>query len=185
VFATFPSLYEMLPTELFAPGSWPSDGPQPQAELLAAAASFSARIHAGDQRYVCIAGYGQRTALTARVGSAGFDYEIASLGDGTVPAAAAILPGAENRYCACEHSSLPRSESVAGSIIATLTSAAGDGGLSRVLPTIAPQPVRVSDAELRATNTDKIDWRALSPEERRRYLNQLNIAPAQYAAPAA
>lgn len=183
VFTSYPSLYEMLPAPLLEPGNWPATGVQPRPALLAAAATFHERLCAADPRFTCIAGYGQRTALTATRSDSGFVYEVASLGDGTVTAAAAVLPGAENRYCACEHSTLPRSESVAAAIIATLTSTSGDVMLSRVLPAIAPQPVRVSDQELAATSTTKIDWRALSADERRRYLNQLNIAPRQYAAP--
>ena len=42
--------------------------------------------------------------------------------------------------------------------------------------------MRVTDAQLRATYTEKVDWRALSNEERRRYLNQLNLAPPLYRA---
>ncbi|MFO1410253.1 MAG: hypothetical protein U1F06_07735 [Steroidobacteraceae bacterium] len=40
-------------------------------------------------------------------------------------------------------------------------------------------PVRVTDSELRALGTDKVDWQALAPEERL-YLQQLNLPPPQY-----
>jgi hypothetical protein len=41
-------------------------------------------------------------------------------------------------------------------------------------------PVHVSDAELRGTGNDKVDWHALAPEARRVYLQQLNVPPPQY-----
>jgi hypothetical protein len=47
---------------------------------------------------------------------------------------------------------------------------------------LLPQSVRVSDAQLRESYASKVDWRALTSEERRRYFNQLNLAPPVYAA---
>ena len=45
--------------------------------------------------------------------------------------------------------------------------------------------VLVTDAALRETYVDKIDWKLLGADERRRYLNQLNLAPPHYAIPLA
>jgi hypothetical protein len=39
---------------------------------------------------------------------------------------------------------------------------------------------RSAGSTLRTTYADKVNWNALAPEERRRYLNQLNLAPPQY-----
>jgi hypothetical protein len=188
VFSSFASLYEMLPAagllsdiDLFTPAQWPRSGPQPDAQLLAAARNFAARLADGDARHVCIIGSGQRTVTgLTRVGD-DFVYEVSSAGDGTVPAISAGLPGAELRYLDCEHSSLPRDARVAEATIALLRDD-GSCALPRAPATTLPGTVRVSDSELRSTYAEKVDWQALTPEARRRYLNQLNLAPPQYFA---
>jgi hypothetical protein len=185
VFNTLPSLYEMLPhagalsaVDLFALENWPASGPQPQHGLLHKARRFQAQLASGDERYTSIIGTGNRTVTgLTRVGDE-FEYLVTSGGDGTVPMVSATLAGADNRYMRCEHSALPRDARAAAAVIALL----GSGTCE--LPTTAaltpPHAVRVSDAQLRETYTAKIDWRTLSAEERRRYFNQLNLAPPQY-----
>jgi pimeloyl-ACP methyl ester carboxylesterase len=188
VFSSFPSLYEMFPVpgvltdiDLFAPEQWPQGEPQPDAQLLGAARQFAARLAPGDERHACIIGTGQRTATgLARVQN-DFVYEITSAGDGTVPSACAALDGADNRYINCEHSGLPRNEQVAQAVVALLRSD-GQCALATRPAAQAVDAVQVSDTELRSTYAGKVDWPALSPEARRRYLNQLNLAPAQYSA---
>ena len=185
VFNTLPSLYEMLPRagtlsaiDLFATENWPTSGPQPQQGLLHAARRFQAQLATGDERYTSIIGTGNRTVTgLARVGD-DFEYLVTSNGDGTVPLASAMLDAADNRYLRCEHSALPRDAKVATAVIALLGT-----GSCELATTAAHTPshtVRVSDSELRETYASKIDWRTLSPEERRRYFNQLNLAPPQY-----
>jgi pimeloyl-ACP methyl ester carboxylesterase len=182
VFASFPSLYEMLPASLMDPAAWPAGPPAPRATLLQAAAVAVPRLAAADERFVCIAGTGQRTATAVQPGASGFDYEITSLGDGTVSAASAVMPRSEPRYCVCEHSALPRSAAIAAAISDLLQGGSGAAALTRAPPPLLPQSVRVSDAQLRESYASKVDWRALTSEERRRYFNQLNLAPPVYAA---
>jgi pimeloyl-ACP methyl ester carboxylesterase len=182
VFSSFPSLYEMLPAGLLDPTAWPAGPPAPRTALLQAAAAAVPRLAVADERFVCVAGTGQRTATAVQPGTSGFDYEITSLGDGTVSAVSAVLPRSEPRYCVCEHSALPRSPAIAAAISDLLLGGSGDAALAREPPPLLPQPVRVSDAQLRESYAGKVDWRALTSEERRRYFNQLNLAPPVYVA---
>jgi pimeloyl-ACP methyl ester carboxylesterase len=185
VFNTLPSLYEMLPhagvvsaIDLFAAESWPGTGPQPQQGLLHSARHFQARLASGDERYTSIIGTGNRTVTgLTRVGDE-FEYRVTSAGDGTVPMVSATLDGADNRYVRCEHSALPRDAKVAAAVIALLDT--GQCELASTPALTPPHAVNVSDAQLRETYATKIDWRTLSAEERRRYFNQLNLAPPQY-----
>lgn len=187
VFSSFPSLYEMFPSpgvltdiDLFAPEQWPQGEPQPDAQLLGAARRFVAQVARGDARHACIIGTGQRTVTGLSRVANDFVYEISSAGDGTVPSACAALPAADNRYISCEHSSLPRDAQVAAAAIALLRDEPCT--LAHVPAASSLDAVRVSDTELRSTYAEKIDWPTLSPEARRRYLNQLNLAPPQYSA---
>ncbi len=185
VFNTLPSLYEMLPhagilsaIDLFTPANWPMNGPQPRHDLLHTARHFQAQLASGDERFTSIIGTGNRTVTgLARVGDE-FEYLVTSGGDGTVPVISATLAGADNRYLHCEHSALPRDATVAAAVIALL-----DTGTCELATTAAhapPHAVNVSDTQLRETYANKIDWRTLSAEERRRYFNQLNLAPPPY-----
>jgi pimeloyl-ACP methyl ester carboxylesterase len=188
VFHSFPSLYDMLPEagaltdiDLFDAAQWPVNGPRPDEQALRSARSAARRAPGVDARFSAIAGTGQRTANRLRRAGDDFEYEISSDGDGTVPLASALL-GAERSHVACsEHSGLPRSEQVAHATIELLRA-----GHTVVLPRSAPTShdahVRVTDAMLRETYRDKVDWRALSNEARAAYLNQLNLAPPLYRA---
>jgi pimeloyl-ACP methyl ester carboxylesterase len=183
VFGSFASLHDMLPAALLDPSGWPAAGLVPQPVQLRAAAARIARLAAVDQRHACIAGLGQRTATDFSRKQHELCYTITSDGDGTVPLASAAPRGAAARYCRCEHSELPRDAAVAREVIALLNGRDQDCALPSEPPAIARQPVTVTDSTLRSTYAVKIDWNALPPEERRRYLNQLNLAPPQYAAP--
>jgi pimeloyl-ACP methyl ester carboxylesterase len=185
VFNTLPSLYEMLPhadtlsaIDLFELGNWPASGPQPRHALLHAARHFQAQLAPGDERYTSIIGTGNRTVTGLERVDDEFVYLVTSAGDGTVPMTSATLEAADNRYLRCEHSALPRDAKVAAAIIALLGT--GQCELPSAAALTPPQPVRVSDAQLRETYSTKLDWRALGAEERRRYFNQLNLAPPQY-----
>ena len=188
VFNTLPSLYEMLPPigrlcelDLFAPAAWPATGPQPQPARLRAAGHFHAQLAPGDERYTSIIGTGHRTVTSVRRGGDDFVYQVTTAGDGTVPLISATLAGADNRYVRCEHGDLPRAASVAAEVVALLNN--GVCTLPRNAPATPPHPVAVSDSQLRASYVTKVDWRTLAPEERRRYFNELNMAPPQYHAP--
>lgn len=183
VFSGFPSLYGMLPHagplcafDPFDITTWPGDGPRPRADLLTAAASLTARLAPLDARCVSIAGAGQRTVTSVRLGDGEFLYTVESAGDGTVPAASAVPDQGACRYFPCEHSALPRSAAVADAVIDVLAGATA--------PHEAPPPngprLEVGDRELNRSWADKVDWKGLGAEDRRRYLNELNLAPPQY-----
>jgi len=190
VFSGFPSIYEMLPVrgtlsdiDLFDATAWPAADPRPDAQQLQAASGFQHAVAGADARFHCIAGIGQRTVTGLASGPEGFEYHISSDGDGTVPTPWATLTGASNYFVNCEHSELPRSEAIASAVVELLI----DGRTAR-LPrswrASAERVVRVSDAELRNTYNARVDWRMLSADERRSYLNRLNQAPPQYSAAA-
>jgi pimeloyl-ACP methyl ester carboxylesterase len=191
IFRDYPSLYGMLPgpahaggLDLFDAGSWPASGPCPNVALLREALAMQRTLAGGDERYHCIAGIGQRTATALRLVADDFEYEVSSDGDGTVPAPCAVLDGTCGYYIDCEHSDLPRNATVAAAVGELLR----DGRtsvLAREHHASADAHVLVTDAALRLTYVDKIDWKLLSADERRRYLNQLNLAPPHYAAAAA
>lgn len=185
MFRGFASLYQMLPStrleslDLFASSSWPHRGPGPDAVLLAAARRFLSALPAADERFVAIVGTGQRTVTGIERRGAQFRYEVSAAGDGTVPTAAASLAGAAHYCLRCEHSQLPREARVAAAVIELLE----HGGTTALQPGVHARKGRcayVSDAELRRTLGLKIDWHALGPASRRRYLNALNAPPASY-----
>jgi pimeloyl-ACP methyl ester carboxylesterase len=187
VFHSFTSIYQLLPAQagrldLLDPRCWPRRGVQPDAARLLAARGFRASLAAPDERYVSIIGTGQRTVTGLARRGGQFHYEISAAGDGTVAAARATLAGARNYYVRCEHSELPRNERVAAALVDLLRT-----GRTRRLPqqlVRARSPiVTVSDSALRRGFARKIDWHALSPAERRRYLKRLSAAPPQYQAP--
>jgi pimeloyl-ACP methyl ester carboxylesterase len=190
VFSSFPSLYQMLPIEgrltqldLFDTASWPQSGPGPQPDLLQASRSFGAIAAAPDPRCVAIAGTRQRTVTGLSRQERQFSYQISSLGDGTVPLASASAGAALTYFIACEHSELARSESVARAVIDLLRGETTQR-LSARRPVIRPKTLWVSDEQLRAVATEKVDWSALSNAGRRDYLALLSEPPAAYRPPA-
>ena len=188
IFSTFPSLYDMLPQgetpsglQLFDPAVWPASGPQPDAARLRKARGGGDWLTARDERCRCIVGTQQRTVTDITRRDDDFVYTISSAGDGTVPIASATLGDTGNYFLASDHSSLPRSLAVAQAVLELLATGHCESLPQRPAPPIGAE-VQVSDAELRTTYLTKIDWRALTPEQRVLYLNQLNLAPPQYAA---
>jgi len=190
VFSSFPSLYQMLPhpgrltqLDLFDLASWPQGGPGPDPGLLRETRSFGAGAGEPDPRCVAIAGTRQRTVTDLKRQEQQFAYQISSLGDGTVPLASASA-GAALTYClACEHSELARSERVARAVIDLLRGEITQR-LSPRVPVIRPAALWVSDEQLRAVASEKVDWSALSTAGRREYLSLLSEAPAVYRPPA-
>lgn len=183
VFNTFPSLYDLLPagraggrTDLFDARQWPPSGPQPLPELLRRARSSHERLAAADERFTVIAGVGEETvtAVTRRRGE--FVYTLTRRGDGTVPVASAQLPGAASVYARVAHSELTRDGQVAAAVVDLLRSGATTRLPSRFESASRAQ-ARVSDRELRRLQAQKVDWAALSPDERRRFLENLNEPP--------
>jgi PGAP1-like protein len=184
VFSTFPSLYELLPsascsvpgTDLHDARCWPAAGPQPRPELLQAARALPQQLAPPDGRFAVIAGVGQETVTTLRLRRNEFVYTLTRAGDGTVPLASALLPGVPSLYARVAHSDLTRDPVVAGAVVDLLRS-----GRTARLPTRRPGAARaraeVSDEQLRGRQAAKVDWAALSPRERRLFLETLNEPP--------
>ena len=184
IFSTFPSLYELLPqgscgvagADLSDVRSWPAAGPQPRAELLEAARAARRQLAPPDERYAVIAGVGAATVTAVRRRGAEFVYTVTRGGDGTVPVSSAVLPGVPSAYARVAHSDLTRDRVVAAAVVDLLLS-----GRTRRLParwmSTARASAQVSDGQLRRMHAEKIDWAALTAEERRLFLEQLNEPP--------
>src|SRR5580658_1459555 len=183
-FRGFMSLYQLLPTDastldLFDPDCWPRTGARPDPRLLRTARGFSERLAAADQRFISIVGTGQRTVTGVARRGPQFRYQVSSAGDGTVAGRCATLPGVKSYSLRCEHSELPRNESVA----AALTDLLRKGRTQRLREGVIARHGRstyVTDAVLRRELGRKLDWYELSIGERRRYLDRLNEPPAAY-----
>ena len=184
VFHAFPSLYELLPSgscsvaggNLFDARSWPAAGPRPRAELLEAARATQGQLAPPDERFAVIAGVGAETVTAVRRRGEEFLYTLTRGGDGTVPLESALLPGVRSAYARAAHSDLTRHAVVAAAVVDLLRS-----GSTRRLPSrwasAALAAAQVSDAELRRTHAEKVEWAALTPKERRLFLENLNDPP--------
>jgi len=182
VYSTFPGLYELLPAEgttaidLFDASKWPAGGPQPDAGLLADARSALRGLADPDPRMTLIAGHARPTVTGVRRTARDFEYLVTRDGDGTVPLALAELPGVRTYYVREGHSELTTNATVAAAVIDLLRT-----GRTRRLSSQRPAPTRaaarIGDAALRRTHRRKIDWHALSPDERREFLATLNDPP--------
>jgi len=184
VFNTFPSLYELLPSgscrveggDLFDAGSWPTAGPRPRAALLEAARASQGQLAPPDERFAVVAGVGAATVTAVRRRGEEFLYTLTRGGDGTVPLESALLPGVRSAFVRAAHSDLTRNAVVAGAVIDLLRA-----GSTRRLPSrwagAARAAAQVSDAELRRSHAEKVEWAALTPKERRLFLENLNEPP--------
>ncbi|HYX75324.1 MAG TPA: hypothetical protein VE819_11615 [Steroidobacteraceae bacterium] len=184
VFSTFPSLYELLPhgscdlagLDLFDARAWPAAAPSPHPALLAAARALPQRLAPADERFAVIAGVGVETVTALRRRKEEFVYTLTRGGDGTVPLASAQLAGARCFCARVAHSDLTRDRQVAAAVADLLRS-----GNTKRLPARWPGAARaraqVSDGALRRTHCEKVDWGALTPKERRLFLENLNEPP--------
>jgi pimeloyl-ACP methyl ester carboxylesterase len=183
VFSSFPSLYDMLPTtalsgrvDLLEASAWPRLGPQPKPELLEEARALRELLAPPDARCTTIVGVGQETVTAIARRGEDFVYTLTRHGDGTVPAASAALAGAACAYARVAHSELTRDPTVAAAVVDLLTR-----GRTARLParwqSASRAAAQVSDAQLRRTHASKVDWAALSPKERREFLQNLNEPP--------
>jgi pimeloyl-ACP methyl ester carboxylesterase len=185
-FRGFMSLYQLLPAasatlDLYDPGIWPRAGARPDPALLRAARAFGGQLAAPDRRFFSIVGTGQRTVTGIERRGQQFRYQVSSAGDGTVASCCATLPGVRSYSLRCEHSELPRSESVAAALIDLLHR----GRTRRLREGVIARPGRssyVTDAALRRELGRKLDWYSLGIGERRQYLNRLNEPPRSYRA---
>jgi pimeloyl-ACP methyl ester carboxylesterase len=183
VFNTFPSLYDLLPTgacdrreRLFEATAWPRSGPQPHPGLLEKARLSQRLLLPADARVAAIVGVGIDTVTAVRRRGDDFVYTLTRHGDGTVPAVSGVLAGATCAYARVAHSDLTRDPLIAASVADLL-----HHGATRRLPRSwharGAARAEVSDRQLRALNTNKVDWAALSPEARRLFLENLNEPP--------
>ena len=183
VFNTFPSLYDLLPrgvcagaVDLFDAGAWPSGGPRPGATLLQAARAAHQQLASADERFTVVAGVGAETVTAVARRREDFVYTLTRYGDGTVPVESAELAGAPSTYARVAHSDLTRDPVVAAAIVDLL-----ERGSTTRLPghwsSASRARARVSDAQLRHSHTDKVDWGSLTSEERRQFLERLNEPP--------
>ncbi len=183
VFNTFPSLYHMLPRahgrrsiDLFDASHWPRSGPQPCPQQLRAARAVGSELAAADERFAVVVGVQQETVTAVAHRGDDFVYTVTRNGDGTVPTACAELAGARTYYAQISHSELVRNPIVAQAIADLLRA-----GSTRRLPSTwrarSSASARISDAALRRSHLEKVDWAALEPEERRTYLQNLNEPP--------
>ncbi len=182
-FNTFPSLYDLLPwgacagrLDLFDPRSWPASGPGPRAPLLEAARAAHAELAPPDERFAVIAGVGAETVTAVARRGTDFVYTITRAGDGTVPLASALLPGTRCSYARVAHSDLTRAPQVAAAVVQFLTRGASSRLPGRWRSTSHAR-TRVSDAQLRGSYADKVDWAALTATQRRLFLENLNEPP--------
>jgi pimeloyl-ACP methyl ester carboxylesterase len=184
VFNAFPSLYHLLPApghsanlNLLDSADWPHSGPRPRVRLLAAARTLAPALAGADERFFVIAGVNQETVTAVARRRDDFVYTITRNGDGTVPTAQALLPGASTYFTSAAHSELTRDHTVARAVADLLRN-----GRTRRLPTrrthASAAEARISDRQLRQTQIPKVDWSALPPTARRIFLQSLNEPPA-------
>ena len=193
VFASFPSLYQLLPdadwagTDLHDAANWPGEGPRPDAATLVRARGFLTSLPGADARCCQLVGTGQRTVTGIRraalgAAAAGFCYAVDSGGDGTVACGSALLPGLPAWAVRCEHSRLPRDARV-GRALLELLAGREPARLARIeAPSVPSRSTQVDDGELARNWNAKLDWTQMSGEARREYLENLNLSPPQYAA---
>lgn len=186
VFATFPSLYQMIPfppltpwIDLYDGSLWPVGGLAPQPALLANAARMEAALAPLDERCLCIAGIGEPTVTRAWILDDEFSYQVERHGDGTVPIASAAPEGVRRWYVPCEHGDLARNQRV-GLACGELLVRGDTGRLGRRQPPHPRRKLRLGDAELADAYPLRVDWQQLSSEERVAYFNQLNLPPPHY-----
>jgi pimeloyl-ACP methyl ester carboxylesterase len=188
IFNTFPSLYDLLPgedqsrrnggrgTDLFDERAWPSSGPQPRPALLQSARDAHRRLAPADERFSVIAGVGQETVTAITRRREDFVYTLTRHGDGTVPVASARLEGARSAYAHVAHSNLTRDPVVAAAV-ADLIRHGTTARLPGKWVSTSRACTQVSDALLRRSHAGKVDWGALTPEQRRLFLQNLNEPP--------
>lgn len=185
VFSGFPSLYDLLPhpgpgceVDLFEPRNWPTQGPRPDFQLLAAARSLPGKLAAADERFRIVAATGEPTVTGIERERDEFRYRSNLVGDGTVPLAYACLEGVPTRFVSgVRHGDLAKHGPVIEAVCELLET--GDTEKLDSAPTFPTLSLTsITDAELRRTALAKIDWATLTPLERTRFLDTLSAPPA-------
>jgi len=185
VYHTLPGIYQMLPStepDLLDAAHWPNDELAPDLKLLARARRIRARLPQADERCSVIAGFGQETIVSAAVRGHGFEYEYRPAGDGTVPLARARWADAATWFVNENHGALTQNDEVLAAVADILKS----GDTRRLRTTLPRSPDvaarTVTDDDLRAGATHKVQWERLSLESRRRILDPV-LTPEFLAPP--
>ena len=177
IFRTLPALHELLPDprlagapDLFDVDSWPDDELRPSAALLQAAWNERQQWPASDDRCLQVVGVRQDTVTAVRRAGTTFDFDVAPLGDGTVPLTLTVRPGERAWYVGEKHGGLPNNGRVINAVVDLLRT-----GSTRRLPAAATRARaaatrRVTEATLRRVAAHKVQWQHLSPDARRRLL---------------
>ncbi len=196
VFRTLPGLYQMLPAperydspDFFHESSWPHDSMQPDPVILQSARQIQAGLAAADERCCLIAGVEQETVTAARRRGQGFEYTVTREGDGTVPLAFALWPGAQTWYVNESHGGLTNNGTVGAAVVDVLrtgtTTRLPDEWRSRRRAVVR----RLREAELRRVATHKLRWQDISLEARRHLLEPVvspefhGLIPAELPGP--
>jgi pimeloyl-ACP methyl ester carboxylesterase len=134
VVATFPGLYQMLPSKaaglgadidaLYDRQSWAE--PVVHQSLLDASCTFQESIADAvrPERMVYVAGYGHRTVDGIRRSNGKLEWRRSKAGDGTVPHSLGRLPGVTTFWSRAKHGSLPKDEQVLAALDDLLLSGA-------------------------------------------------------------
>jgi hypothetical protein len=177
IFRTLPALHELLPdpqltgdADLFDAAQWPDDALRPQPALLAAARSERARWPGPDPRCLHIVGVRQDTVVGVEPAGAEFDFNLAPLGDGTVPLRLAVQPGDRAWFLAEKHGGLPNNGRAIAAVVDLLRTGDTDRLARSASRARAPSARRLSAAALRRVAPHKVQWQHLSPDARRRLL---------------
>ncbi|MCU1678477.1 MAG: hypothetical protein JWM93_3235, partial [Frankiales bacterium] len=140
VFATFPSIYEQLPTrralstlDLYTPSSWPTQGPYPDRSLLARAPAIQDALAPVHGQLFVIAGYGHTTVDGVEVRDGAFQYRRSTDGDGWVPTSFVELENVPAYYTTAAHIGMTNSEVVLSATLDLLAK-----GWTDRLPTTRP-----------------------------------------------
>jgi hypothetical protein len=159
--------------DLFDASNWPDDGLRPDLDMLAEAAATRRRWPDADPRCLHVVGTRQETVTQAERRGGQFRFRYAHDGDGTVPLESAQLPGAPLYVAPVAHGLLPRDDRVCTAVLDLLR----DGHtlrLSAGRPRAPAAGIELRDSDLHQALDGKLDWAALTPPQRRLFLENLN-----------
>jgi hypothetical protein len=189
IFTSFASLHELLPSGSIAGGAdfldgrqWPDEGPRPDVARLDSARDLGRRLAPLDGRCLSIAGVGQPTIRSAELSEdrREFRYALDDDGDGTVPLESARAGSGGGYLTSVAHSDMARDASLAEAVVDLLR----DGRTQRLPPLEAAReaglrsplsPLQyVTDSALLLAARGKVNWHAMTSEQRRGFLEHLN-----------
>src|SRR5256886_1070079 len=127
------------------------------------------RLAGRDERFINIVGVGQETVTAVVRRDDDFLYTLTRHGDGTVPAASAVLAGVRSAYARVAHSNLTRDPLVAAAVVEVLRRGA-TARPPRTWLKGAPARTPASARATRPAPTPKPDLAAPPPPGRRPFL---------------